>query len=1469
MRIGVLGPLEIRSADGEIVDFGRPKVRSLLALLAAETGKTVSADRLIDGLWGADPPPTAVKTLQGYIFQLRSLAPDLIATERGGYRLNIDRSQVDAFRFEELIRKARAASGPEAIGLFEEALGLWRDVPFVDVDHDETIRSLRARLEEARLEAVEGRIEALISAGRHRQVVAELADLVMAHPLRERLWEQYMTALYVSGRQADALRAYQDARRHLVRELGIEPGASLRLLEEQILSQDPNLLPATISPSREIHSVASSPPGTTKSRDERKMITALFADVAGSTELSGRLDPEEMKLVFGEALSRFGRVAEELGGTVTSLAGDGFLALFGAPVTHEDDAERAVRAALRILEAATSYATEVRGSFGVEGFAVRVGVDSGPAAVGPLEAGHKGDYSGYGIPINTASRLQSAAKPGSLLVSASTRRLSDHAFIWGEATHLDLKGLQGTVTAWEVVKATPPGEARRIRRLRAPLVGRAGDLAAARELLEAVRRGSGGVLLISGEPGIGKSRLISELKSEVDNWADVAPVWIEGHGLSYGEALPYWPFRELIRAWLEVSPSEPDLRVRVALHRKLEQMLGAEAEAHYPYLGYLLGIELEPEASDRLRLSPESLQYRTFEVVASVLRAMSHDGPLVVVIDDLHWIDPTSLLLIDHVLPLIDEEALALIIAQRIERDHASWTLREEILRRYPHRSKEVRLEGLGASDEQQLLDELVRGADLPPELETRLLAAAEGNPFYLEELVGGLIDGGSLVPSPDGWRLDHETAVDLPTTVEAVVLARIDRLDQDSHEVLSAASVLGRTFGLPLLHEVVGDQATVLDSLRTLQRLDFLHEARRWPHAEYRFKHALIQEAAYRTIPTDRRVSVHRTAAAWLSEHPGREEAAGLLARHWLAAGDEEQAIPLLLQAGDQARREHALDEAIELYRSLLALLEKRGERRTMALTLFKLGQALHSALRFAEASATFERAFTYWDVPTSVPKATATLRHAGSLPPKQPDPPRSYNLQDMQLQMALFDRLVERLAEDTVVPSLAERWEVSDDGLRYLFHLRPGLLWSDGLPLTASDVEYGVKRNLDPARPGISVAIYFVLEGAQGYALGQHKDADRIGVKALDDRTVEFRLAAPAPFFLSVVNRPDGGPQPQHAIERFGDSWIDVENQVVSGPFRRTEVNPTLTVLERRPDYQGWRSGNVKRVELHTELPSVVGDNYRIGERELVFGGAVFGTEQYGEIPTGEVRMEPTAWLMYLMLRHTDGPTSNLPYRRALAHTIDRRRLQAKSPANFLPATGGIVPPVLAGHTPDIALRHDPELARRLLAESGLGKEVLRLGLVTGIPVTELGFELVAIWREALGIPIDVLEYQAGDARSFGKTLSESHVMVAIWFPGYPDPEYYLRLLLHSESSDNRGHFNYPPYDDLIERARRERDGRVRLRLFHEADRMAVTEQVAIIPLVYARNVTISKPWVSGWWEFGKSWSSFADLTVDESGR
>ena len=323
-----------------------------------------------------------------------------------------------------------------------------------------------------------------------------------------------------------------------------------------------------------------------------------------------------------------------------------------------------------------------------------------------------------------------------------------------------------------------------------------------------------------------------------------------------------------------------------------------------------------------------------------------------------------------------------------------------------------------------------------------------------------------------------------------------------------------------------------------------------------------------------------------------------------------------------------------------------------------------------------------------------------ASSFVPNDPDPRSAIAWPNIQLCMQLFDRLVEAWPERTIVPSLAESWEISDDGLHYVFKLREGLRWSDGEPLTAHDVEFGIKRVLDPERPGSSAAIYFVLENGQDYCLGRTSDASSVGVRALDDLTVEFRLAAPAPYFLSVMNRPDGGPQPRHAIERDGDDWTATGKQVVSGPYAIAERDEARLVLERRADYANvFRCGNVERFEIERNTIAEAIPQYERDELDLV---AVRYTPRLADRVTGapaaDTVIGPAAWTAYLAFDHKDPMVSNRDFRLALAHAIDREELGEHLLENLLVATGGLVPPALQGHTPDIVPRYDPDKARAL---------------------------------------------------------------------------------------------------------------------------------------------------------------------------
>jgi ABC-type oligopeptide transport system substrate-binding subunit/class 3 adenylate cyclase len=1198
-------------------------------------------------------------------------------------------------------------------------------------------------------------------------------------------------------------------------------------------------------------------------REERKILTVLFADIVGSTALGELLDPEDVKLVVGEAVGRIVGEVEALGGHVKDLAGDGVLAFFGAPTTREDDSERALRAALRIVHDLADYGREVLRGWGIDGFGVRVGVATGPVVVGEIGSGGRVEYAAFGDTVNLAARLQGAADPGAVLVDSVTQGSTEPLFAWGDRREFELKGKQHPVGAWPLVGLQAQRQRPRgLPGVETRLVGRARELDIGMNGLERLRSGAGGILTLSGEPGIGKSRLLAELRTAAER---DGVRWLEGRCVSYGQSMSYWPFRDLLRAdWIGAGADEPELRVRVGLRRRLEQLFGPSTGELYPYLGTLLDLELERDAAARTaQLSPEALQWRTFEVVQTLFERLAVDAPLVVALEDLHWSDATSIQLLEQMLPLAEQSPVLLVLSMRPERDAPAWGLRELVAREYPHLLQQVDLGPLGEA-ESDLLMALVGAGTLPSQLERQLLNTAEGNPFFLEELVRSLVDAGVLVRDGDTWRFDHDAPIDVPPTVEKVILARLDRLSPRSHEALTAASTLGRQFALPLLEGVLDDAPD--DALHQLQRLELIQQTRRWPQAEFRFRHALIQETAYRTLVRSRRTELHRRAATWLeARYAGHEaEVLGHLAHHWLAADVEDKAVVYLLRAGDKARQEYALDEAIGHYRAVLPLLERRGERQQSALVLFKLALALHASLRFAAANETYQRAFELWSPPAATAQPTERLRISSSFLPDDADPKSAIAWPNIQLCMQLFDRLVEAWPERTIVPSLAERWEISDDGLRYLFHLRDGLRWSDGRPLTAHDIEFGIKRVLNPAQPGSSVAIYFVLEAGEATYLGDNTDWDQVGVRALDDRTVEFRLVAPAPYFMSVMNRPDSAPQPRHAIEAHGAEWTQPAKQVTSGPFQVAARTGDMVLLRRRPDYDGPHTGNAAEIEIYRSAVSAALTDAASGTTDMIL---VRYTPRLADLvpspePEGAL-IGPASWSAYIRFDHTDPVTGNLELRRALAHAIDREALATVCPANLVGATGGVVPPALQGHTPDIALPFDPDRARDHLARSGFDGSLELAGMNAWDGILDA---VTASWRDVFGDRLKVSSWTLAEDEALQPTsrLTAANMRITGWLPGYADPEYFLRLLFQSTSRTNEGGFADNDFDKLIERAIQERSDRGRLELFHEADRYAIVHGVALIPLVYGRSTAFVSPRVDGWWEFGKSSASFADLQI-----
>lgn len=1160
-------------------------------------------------------------------------------------------------------------------------------------------------------------------------------------------------------------------------------------------------------------------------RAERRVVTVLAADVVGSTALAEQLGAEDARVILGETLAQAVTVVEAYGGTVKDLAGDGVLALFGAPVAHDDDAERAVRAALEISADVHRQAAEVERGWGLGGFAVRVGLHTGEVIVGEIGAGDRVEYGAVGDTVNTAARLQAAAPPGGVLLSSVTARLVERIADLDPPRDFELKGKTQPVQA-QVVRAVRSHAAPR-RGQSDVLVGRDSEWAAGREALERLTGGVGGVVWIVGEAGLGKSRLLAELK---DAASSLGIGWAEGRCASYGEALPYWPVRDLLRGFFGTSVQEPDLKQRLTVRRTLETLLPKRWEESLPYLTELLGL-----SGEECPVSPEALQFRTFEVVGELLSAWAAERPGAVVIDDLHWADAASLALIESLLPLTETEPVLLVLAMRPETSGPAWGLHDRTRREYRHLVTDIELLPLSGREEVELIGRLCPGADLPAPLVDRLRSFAGGNPFYLEELVQSL--------GPEQRSLASVT-VEIPETLEAVILARIDRLEPEWRAVLAAAAPLGRTFGLPLLDAVSElEHAVVRRAVHHLRRLDLLIEESRLPAPSYRFKHALIQEAVYRSLLGAERAVAHRRAAEWLTQSAGdrAESLFPLLAHHWLAAADRERAMTYARLAGDQARDNNALDEAAAHYRTLVRLLDETGRGSEAAEPLYLLGTTLCLAARFREAQEVWDRAFDLPQDPPEIVGPDVELRIGTHQLPWDVNPVHGYYATNEFLARQLYDALIEPREGPCLTPGMAERWHISPDGRTITLRLRTDLTWNDGVPIDAWQIAASVRRSMLPAAENADLPILLALERAEDWVEGRLTEADFRGVAAIDDLTLQFSLSYTAPYFPFILMYTAVGPYR--------------EDGATTGPFELTRMDGDAVEIARSKGYTRRRGGNVGRARF---VPVDVGEDGPF-ERGAIDVGIFQPTD-----PSLEDRMVAGGYTMTVFLV-PNAVAADVHLRRALAAATDRDVLRRGLRHTDMVATGGLVPAGLPGHTADIAVPFDADAARAHLARSTVLRPGQPIHVWTAIEaVHDWWDELMACWREVLRVPVDVTVGRMADNRS---TVADHHAALWHWVAAYPDPDYFLRVLLHSESSSNAGGWRNERFDRLIAQtmAGDEGDGASqRLALFHEADRLATREECAVLPLTYRRSAALVQPGVEGWWQWGAPLQSLDRIRV-----
>jgi ABC-type oligopeptide transport system substrate-binding subunit/class 3 adenylate cyclase len=1218
---------------------------------------------------------------------------------------------------------------------------------------------------------------------------------------------------------------------------------------------------------------------STNIEGERKPVTILFTDIVGSTSLAEKLDPEEWKEIVSGAHQRVSQAVYRYEGTIAQLLGDGVLAFFGAPVTHEDDPVRAVHAALEIQDAIAAYARELQGY--VDDFQMRVGINTGMVVVGNVGSDMHMEYLAIGDAVNLAARLQSAARPGCVLISEATEKLVKAAFRLNALGEIKVKGKAEPIEVFEVLEPkVAPASGRGIEGFVSPFVGREQDLSTLNAALNKLSAGHGQIVAVLGEAGIGKSRLVEEVRHLSERQPN-ALYWLEGRALSYGQNLSFWTISQLILTDLGLSDGDPEAKIKVTLRKRVKALCDDRSANLLPYLARLMGVNLDDESAERMRqLDGETLKRQTLWAIAEYFNCVAQKQPTVLIFEDLHWADPSTLDALEKLLALTDRSPLMLLLLARTERDHSFWQIKFKAETDYAYRYAEIYLKALSAEDSNRLVNQLLEVADLPERIRLLILDRSEGNPFYLEEIIRSLIEQAVIVHEGSTWRATAEISnVEIPETLQGVLLARIDRLQEDVRRTLQLASVIGKSFLYRLLEAIASAERQLDEHLSQLQRADLVREKTRRPELEYIFKHSLTQQAAYNSLLIERRKEFHRKVGEALeglfADRP--EEFYGLLAHHFDAAGEQDKAIDYFIKAGDKSRLEDAHQEAIQYYQRAIDLLDEIGDLQRAIKTWLKLGLIHQINFEFERAHQANETAFA---LERQLRGRDTRLRseRSGQAQPytfrtcfksfilATLDPSKTNYTEEAILADGLFAGLAEFDSETNIVPHVARSWEVLDSGTRYVFHLRDDVRWTDGTSVTAQDFEWTWKHNLTPGQGSTYVRLFDDILGARDYREGRNPDPDSIGVRALDLLTLEVQLINPVAHFIYLVAQPITYPLPRAVVERYGDQWWKPEHIVSNGAFRLLEFEPAHGLMARNPDYFGEFPGNLDRFEwrfLENDESEI--HEYQAGHSDYCV--VINASNIPIEVSPGErfIRSQVLSTAA-LILIPTQPPLDDVRIRRALVYGFDRQKwlelYRGDSRARWL--QGGVVPPGMAGHSPELGLAFDLERARQLLADAGYpgGKRFPQLKLAT-IPFLETRHELERQFLDNLGIQVELTEIPPN--LPFWEVQEGTHMLTAAWLADYPDPESFLRQSAFYLTPRNKG-WHHSRYEQLIEEAVRTADRARRLAMYREADRILVNDEVVVVPATYSDAQTeLIKPWVKVFKENALGQGSLKDIVIE----
>jgi class 3 adenylate cyclase/tetratricopeptide (TPR) repeat protein len=646
---------------------------------------------------------------------------------------------------------------------------------------------------------------------------------------------------------------------------------------------------------------------------ERKLVTVLFADVANYTSMSEKLDPEEVHQIMDGCFKVLMDEIHRYEGTIDKFTGDGVMALFGAPVAHEDHAQRACYAALAIQKAMQGYGDKVQKECGVE-FRMRVGLDSGQVIVGSVGSDLKMDYTAIGDPVNLASRMESMTEPGSILVSGDTQRLARDYFRFKPLGSVDVKGKEAAVEAYELTE--PTGIETRIgaavARGLTRFVGRQREIGALKEAFEKAKAGSGQVVGVVGEAGVGKSRLLIELREALRR-EDYT--YLEGRCLHYGGSMAYLPLLDVTRAYFDIQHDDREFVIKKKMADRVAE-LDESLKRVLPPLQDILSLKVDDE--DYLKLDPPLRRMKTFEALRDLLIRESQERPLVLAVEDLHWIDSTTEEFLDYLIGFLPHACILLLLLYRPEYTH-QWASKSFYTG--------LNIDQLSGKTSAELVQSILEGGEVAPELRELIIGRAGGNPLFVEEFTHTLLENGSIEKRDHQYVLGaKQSDIQVPDTIQGVIAARMDRLEENLKRTMQVASVIGRDFAYRILHTISGTGEELKAHLLNLQGLEFIYEKSLFPELEYIFKHALTQEVAYESLLQKRRRELHEKIGAAIEElYPDRlEEFYEMLAHHYSRSENLEKAYQYLSLSSVKTGSRNALWESARLGMEAIDVLKR-----------------------------------------------------------------------------------------------------------------------------------------------------------------------------------------------------------------------------------------------------------------------------------------------------------------------------------------------------------------------------------------------------------------------------------------------------------------------------------------------------------------------------------------------------------------